>query len=151
MAHDVSILGFGDNVVDVYEHTGTMYPGGNAVNVAVAAKRCGAARSAYLGHFGSDAAAEHMAVLPDAVLQPAADKPALVLQGVPLRFLSERFLVAVLGVRVAEQEDGVPSPFPLKVNDEAHVEPLFMTRPSCQPVQDDDHTGGVGVFMVRRL
>lgn len=60
MALDVSILGFGDNVVDVYEHTGTMYPGGNAVNVAVAAKRCGAARSAYLGHFGSDAAAEHV-------------------------------------------------------------------------------------------
>ena len=60
MAHDVSILGFGDNVVDVYEHTGTMYPGGNAVNVAVAAKSCGAARSAYLGHFGSDAAAEHI-------------------------------------------------------------------------------------------
>ena len=60
MALDVSILGFGDNVVDVYEHTGTMYPGGNAVNVAVAARLNGAARCAYLGAFGSDAAAEHV-------------------------------------------------------------------------------------------
>ena len=35
MGFDVSILGFGDNVVDCYEHLGVMYPGGNAVNVAV--------------------------------------------------------------------------------------------------------------------
>ena len=54
------ILGFGDNVVDIYEHTGMMYPGGNAVNVAVAARQCGAERCAYLGYFGSDAAADHI-------------------------------------------------------------------------------------------
>ena len=57
---DVSVLGFGDNVVDIYEHTNTMYPGGNAVNFAVAAKQCGATRSAYMGYFGSDAAGEHV-------------------------------------------------------------------------------------------
>lgn len=57
---DVRVLGFGDNVVDIYEHTNTMYPGGNAVNFAVAAKQCGAVRSAYMGYFGSDAAAEHV-------------------------------------------------------------------------------------------
>ena len=60
MGIDVSVLGFGDNVVDVYEHTNTMYPGGNAVNFAVAARRCGVARSAYMGYFGSDAAGEHV-------------------------------------------------------------------------------------------
>ena len=60
MAGNVSVLGFGDNVVDIYEHTGIMYPGGNAANFAVAAKRCGAARSAYMGFFGSDAAGEHV-------------------------------------------------------------------------------------------
>lgn len=60
MDRDVSVLGFGDNVVDIYEHTATMYPGGNAVNFAVAAQRCGARRSAYMGFFGSDAAAEHV-------------------------------------------------------------------------------------------
>lgn len=60
MALDVSVLGFGDNVVDIYEHTGVMYPGGNAVNFAVAARQCGVRRSAYMGYFGSDAAAEHV-------------------------------------------------------------------------------------------
>ena len=60
MGFDVSILGFGDNVVDRYVHLGIMYPGGNAVNVAVYAKRLGAARSAYMGIFGTDAAAEHV-------------------------------------------------------------------------------------------
>ena len=48
MAFNVSALGFGDNVVDCYEHIHTMYPGGNAVNFAVYAKKCGAARSAYM-------------------------------------------------------------------------------------------------------
>ena len=60
MAFNVSALGFGDNVVDRYEHIRTMYPGGNAVNFAVYAKKCGAARSAYMGIFGNDAAAEHV-------------------------------------------------------------------------------------------
>lgn len=60
MSFDVSVLGFGDNVVDVYEHERTMYPGGNAVNFAVYAKKCGAARSAYMGLFGNDAEAEHV-------------------------------------------------------------------------------------------
>ena len=41
MAFNVSALGFGDNVVDRYEHIHTMYPGGNAVNFAVYAKKCG--------------------------------------------------------------------------------------------------------------
>lgn len=60
MTFNVNALGFGDNVVDRYEHINTMYPGGNAVNFAVYAKKCGAARSAYMGIFGNDAAAEHV-------------------------------------------------------------------------------------------
>lgn len=39
MAFNVNALGFGDNVVDRYEHIHTMYPGGNAVNFAVYAKK----------------------------------------------------------------------------------------------------------------
>lgn len=54
----VRVLGFGDNVVDRYEHERIMYPGGNAVNFAVYAKRFGAVRSAYMGIFGTDPAAE---------------------------------------------------------------------------------------------
>lgn len=57
---DVKVLGFGDNVVDRYEHVKTMFPGGNAVNFAVYAKRAGAVRSAYLGLFGNDEAGEHI-------------------------------------------------------------------------------------------
>lgn len=45
----------GDNVVDVYPSLGLMFPGGNAVNVAVAAHRAGV-ESSYLGALGSDAA-----------------------------------------------------------------------------------------------
>ena len=48
-AYPISVLGFGDNVVDKYEHIKTMYPGGNAVNFAVFAKKLGVDRSAYMG------------------------------------------------------------------------------------------------------
>ena len=58
--YDVSALGFGDNVVDKYEHIKTMYPGGNCVNFAVYAKMFGAKRSAYMGYFGNDAEAAHV-------------------------------------------------------------------------------------------
>lgn len=58
--YPLAVLGFGDNVVDKYEHTRTMYPGGNAVNFAVFAKKLGVERSAYMGIFGSDAEAEHV-------------------------------------------------------------------------------------------
>ena len=54
------VLGFGDNVVDKYEHTKTMYPGGNCVNFAVFAKQFGAEASAYMGIFGDDREAQHV-------------------------------------------------------------------------------------------
>ena len=50
-----SLVAVGDNVVDRYVDRGVMYPGGNAVNVAVHARRCGG-RSAYVGAVGTDAA-----------------------------------------------------------------------------------------------
>lgn len=55
----LKLIGIGDNVVDDYAHTRTMYPGGNALNVAVYASQLGC-ESAYLGVFGSDAAAKHV-------------------------------------------------------------------------------------------
>ncbi len=57
---DVSVCGFGDNVVDVYEHIRTEFPGGNCVNFAVYSKKAGARRAAYMGYFGSDGRAEHV-------------------------------------------------------------------------------------------
>jgi fructoselysine 6-kinase len=55
----LKIIGIGDNVVDDYEHIQTMFPGGNALNVSVYTSKLGC-ESAYLGVFGSDAAAEHV-------------------------------------------------------------------------------------------
>ncbi|MGN1230291.1 MAG: PfkB family carbohydrate kinase [Anaerotignum sp.] len=60
MTYPVKVLGFGDNVVDKYEHLKIMYPGGNAVNFAVYAKKFGAERSAYMGIFGNDEEGEHV-------------------------------------------------------------------------------------------
>lgn len=51
------LLCIGDNVVDRYLDRGTMYPGGNCVNVAVFAAR-GGAEAAYAGILGDDAAGQ---------------------------------------------------------------------------------------------
>jgi len=53
------LIGIGDNTVDDYTHMRTLFPGGNALNVAVYARQLGC-ESAYLGVFGSDTAAAHM-------------------------------------------------------------------------------------------
>lgn len=58
--YNVSVLGFGDNVVDKYEHLKIMYPGGNCVNFSVYADIFGVNRSAYMGYFGNDKEAEHV-------------------------------------------------------------------------------------------
>jgi len=52
-------LGIGDNVCDKYLHIATIYPGGNALNVAVFSKMFGA-DSAYLGTFGDDIVGKHV-------------------------------------------------------------------------------------------
>ncbi|MFC7596474.1 PfkB family carbohydrate kinase [Terrabacter sp. GCM10028922] len=52
---NVTLLAVGDNVVDRYPDLGVFYPGGNAVNVAVHGRRCGAS-TAYIGALGSDLA-----------------------------------------------------------------------------------------------
>src|SRR6266567_910604 len=49
----VRLCGLGDNVVDRYVDQGLMYPGGNAVNVAVHARRSGA-ETAFIGVIGTD-------------------------------------------------------------------------------------------------
>lgn len=55
----MKVIGVGDNVVDKYEHIQTMYPGGNALNFAVYAKRLGV-NAAFLGAFGIDSEAAHV-------------------------------------------------------------------------------------------
>ena len=53
------VIGIGDNVVDQYIQKGIMYPGGNALNFSVYAKRMGA-DAAYAGVFGNDRAGLHI-------------------------------------------------------------------------------------------
>ncbi|GKX31523.1 fructoselysine 6-kinase [Vallitalea longa] len=53
------VLGLGDNVVDRYINTKTMYPGGNALNFAVYANILGI-KASYLGVFGDDEAGKHV-------------------------------------------------------------------------------------------
>ncbi len=53
----VPIVTVGDNVVDCYPELGVLYPGGNAINVAVHAKRIGI-QSAYVGALGNDRAGQ---------------------------------------------------------------------------------------------
>ncbi|MDR3518536.1 MAG: PfkB family carbohydrate kinase [Azospirillaceae bacterium] len=55
-----ALLGIGDNVVDFYKDRGEFFPGGNALNVPVLAKRYGLARAGYIGLIGSDREGEHV-------------------------------------------------------------------------------------------
>lgn len=54
------IVGIGDNVVDYYQDRDIFYPGGNALNVAVLAKRYGLRDAGYIGLIGSDAEGRHV-------------------------------------------------------------------------------------------
>lgn len=54
------LLCIGDNVVDLYCDEGVYYPGGNALNVAVLARRAGLGESEYMGILGNDGPAAHV-------------------------------------------------------------------------------------------
>jgi fructoselysine 6-kinase len=54
------LISIGDNVVDYYKDLGLMFPGGNAVNVAVLSKRLGAKHCSYIGLVGNDDAGDHV-------------------------------------------------------------------------------------------
>lgn len=47
------VVGVGDNTIDKYIHLGQMFPGGNALNVAVLTRRLGYPAS-YIGRYGRD-------------------------------------------------------------------------------------------------
>ncbi|HEU0244494.1 MAG TPA: PfkB family carbohydrate kinase [Candidatus Limnocylindrales bacterium] len=55
----MKLAGVGDNVVDRYRDLGTMFPGGQALNVAVHARRFGI-HAAYVGALGDDVAGRHV-------------------------------------------------------------------------------------------
>ena len=53
------VIGIGDNVCDKYYPSKIMYPGGQAMNFSVYAKKLGA-DAAYMGVFGTDSVASHI-------------------------------------------------------------------------------------------
>lgn len=55
----LKVIGVGDNVCDKYVHTKIMYPGGQALNFSVYAKKLEADAS-YMGVFGTDRVADHV-------------------------------------------------------------------------------------------
>lgn len=55
----IRVLGIGDNVCDKYLHSKKIYPGGNALNIAVFGKFLGA-EAAYLGTIGDDEVGQHV-------------------------------------------------------------------------------------------
>jgi fructoselysine 6-kinase len=56
----MKIIGIGDSVVDIYQDRNEMFPGGNALNVTVLAKRSGAEAAAFLGIVGTDIEGDHI-------------------------------------------------------------------------------------------
>ncbi len=59
-SHPAALLGIGDNVVDFYLDRNEFFPGGNALNVAVLAKRFGLTDTGYIGIVGNDAEGNHV-------------------------------------------------------------------------------------------
>ncbi|KGX91754.1 PfkB family carbohydrate kinase [Pontibacillus marinus] len=56
----MKMVTIGNNIADVYLDQKTMYPGGNALNVAVMSKMYGAKKSSYIGIIGSDDIGDYM-------------------------------------------------------------------------------------------
>lgn len=54
------IIGVGDNVVDIYLDMNRMFPGGNALNVSVLARKSEGVEAGYLGILGDDRAGRHV-------------------------------------------------------------------------------------------
>ena len=56
----MKLIAIGDNVCDCYLDENVFFPGGNCVNVAVHAKRCGADKVSYTGVLGNDFMADYL-------------------------------------------------------------------------------------------
>lgn len=97
----MKVLGIGDNVCDKYLETGTIYPGGNAMNFAVFSKELGI-ESAYLGTFGDDEVGRHIHdVVSDLGLDLSHARYAKGLNGMARAILIDgdrRFLPGIAGV-----------------------------------------------------
>jgi fructoselysine 6-kinase len=103
----VRVAGIGDNVVDRYESLGLTFPGGNCVNVAVFAARCGAT-AAYIGAVGRD---EDGYLIREALLAEGVDVSRLRMEDGPTAYCrighengDRVFLSSDLGVSLFDPE-----------------------------------------------
>jgi fructoselysine 6-kinase len=78
----IKIAAMGDNVVDCYISKGTMFPGGNCLNVSVFIRRFGG-HSAYIGAIGQDAAGK---VIETALLNEGVEVTRLRILGGPTAY-----------------------------------------------------------------
>lgn len=108
------LLGAGDNVVDRYLDLGRMYPGGNALNVAVAARRAGF-EAAYLGVLGDDLAGR---IVLDALREEGVDTTRVRVAAGPNAYADVRL---VDGNRVFVGGDETISRFSLTREDLAYA------------------------------
>lgn len=111
---NVTLLTVGDNVVDRYPDLGVFYPGGNAVNVAVHGRRCGAG-TAYIGAVGTDVAGRTVL---DSLTAEGVDTSMLKVVDGPNAHADVR---VVDGNRVFEHGDPGVSRFELSAADYAAV------------------------------
>ena len=87
------VVAFGDNVVDCYADHGVMFPGGNALNVAVFVQRFGG-RGAYLGAVADDPAGRQ--------IRAALHSEGVDISG--LRIVPGRTAFCIIGSREGERE-----------------------------------------------
>jgi fructoselysine 6-kinase len=127
---NVTLLTVGDNVVDRYPERGVLYPGGNAVNVAVHGRRCGAG-TAYIGAVGTDVAGRTVL---DALVAEGVDTSRLRVVEGPNAYADVR---VVDGNRVFGRGDVGVSRFRLTAADFAAVAAATVVHTGeCSMVED---------------
>ena len=121
----IKIAAMGDNVVDCYISKGTMFPGGNCLNVSVFIRRFGG-HSAYIGATGQDAAGK---MIETALLNEGVDLTRL-------RMLDGPTAYCIIGHRDADRvfvrADLGVSMFSPVDDDIAFLKLLRAARPLCR-------------------
>ncbi|MGB9800670.1 MAG: PfkB family carbohydrate kinase [Thermanaerothrix sp.] len=121
----IKIIGVGDNTVDTYVHLKQRFPGGNALNVAVLAKRYGA-EAAYLGCVGND---DRGRLILEALKKEGVDiSHCRVIEGVPTAY-SE--VMVIDGERVfGNSEHGASTLLMLTEEDLAYISTFDLVHTS---------------------
>ncbi|MDD3174621.1 MAG: PfkB family carbohydrate kinase [Herbinix sp.] len=131
----MKILGIGDNVIDYYTNMGVMYPGGNALNVAVHSSILGA-EAAYMGNLGEDAMAQ---VIKNALSQFHVDsKACITIKGSTTKRCNYKVIDGeriFLGVELGKQWSG---PMVLNELELEYIGKFDVLHSSCNAKMEDE-------------